>query len=84
MAQLRLDVLRVPAVGDQQACIGGTEVVKPDSLVRGVPERVSYALSEIAVDLGPLSRSETAPLYLVLDHSPEYQEVPHASATRVV
>jgi hypothetical protein len=35
VAQLRLDVLRVGAVGDQQAGVGMTEVVKPDAAELG-------------------------------------------------
>jgi hypothetical protein len=39
MAELRLDVLRVDPVGDQQAGVGMAEVVKPDAPELGPPER---------------------------------------------
>ena len=39
MAQLRLDVLRVGAVGDQQAGVGVAKVVKSDAAQLGPPER---------------------------------------------
>jgi hypothetical protein len=38
VTQLRLDVLRVGAVGDQQAGIRVAEVVKPDAAEPGPPE----------------------------------------------
>ena len=40
MTQLRLDVLRVGAVGDQEACIGVAEVVEAHSAEAGAPERL--------------------------------------------
>ncbi len=39
VAQLRLDVPRVGPVGNQQAGVGMTEVVKADAAQRGSPER---------------------------------------------
>ena len=36
MAQLRLDVLRVSTVGDQQTGVGVAEVVKPDAAELGL------------------------------------------------
>jgi hypothetical protein len=39
VAQLRLNVLRVAPVGDQQAGVGVAEVVKPDAAELGPPER---------------------------------------------
>lgn len=40
MTQLCLDVLRVGAVGDQEACIGVAEVVEAHSAEAGAPERL--------------------------------------------